>query len=188
MDASEHEQRAIVDIGQRLEALQRLMRESAIPEAEASAAVWFSYLAALKETVGNFHPWLSFVSCLLAKRYLTEHFEMKPFDVGIKPQGAPGLDIRAETLTGERVIGEIKTTVPYLGTRLGSAQRDSILRDIEKLRRTPAEHTYLFVTNSAAARAIRQAFEARLDGIEVVCLLDNDETGGTADDHAGSLG
>src|SRR5690606_4199123 len=120
-------------IERRLKALQRLMLEAAIPAADASADAWFRYLAALKETVGNFHQWLSFISCLLAKRYLHERFDMRPFDVGIKPQGAPGLDILAETLTGEQIIAEIKTTVPYLVTRLGSAQRDSILRDIEKL-------------------------------------------------------
>jgi hypothetical protein len=169
---SAHERQVLAGIEDRLNTLQRFMRDSAIPAADASAETWFGYLDTLKGTVGNFHQWLSFVSCLLAKRYLLEHHEMWPFDVGIKPQGASGLDIDAETAAGARVIAEIKTTVPYLVTKLGSAQRTSVLRDIDKLQRTPAEHKYLFVTNDAAAQAIETGFPGQLGGIELVCLIE----------------
>ncbi len=171
MRLSEHEQRAIAEISQRLSALQQLMRESVIPEVDTAPEDWFRYLAVLKETVGNFHQWLSFVSCVPAKQYLVEHLDMKPFDVGIKPQGAPGLDIDAETRDSARVIAEIKTTVPYLVTRFGSEQRNSILRDIEKLQRAPGVHKYLFVTNSAGGHALKDGFRHGR-GLEVLAVDD----------------
>src|SRR5258706_14827188 len=112
---------------------------------------WYAALAKVKSIQGNLSNDLSFVACLLAKRYLQEHFAIVDFDAAAKPQGAPGLDIDLLTREGERLIAEIKTTVPYSGATndLGAQQKNSFRKDFAKLNNTQAVHKLMFVTDRA---------------------------------------
>jgi hypothetical protein len=78
---------------------------------------WYTALARLRAIQGNISNDLSFVACLLAKRYLQEQFGIADFDAAAKAQGAPGLDIDVYSTKGERIVAEIKTTVPYSGAK-----------------------------------------------------------------------
>jgi hypothetical protein len=76
-------------------------------------ATWFLYLSVLKTIQGNADNDLSFLACILAKRYLLEVHGDVSFDAAHRLQGAPGLDIDFRAADGRRVIGEVKTTTPY---------------------------------------------------------------------------
>src|SRR5437016_913299 len=73
----------------------------------ASVKQWYEHLSSIKEIQGNTNNGVSFIACLLAKRYLLSKLPMLPFDCALKPQGAPGLDVDERTIQGQRVIGEI---------------------------------------------------------------------------------
>ncbi len=101
---------------------------------------------------------------------------MQPFDVAAKAQGAPGLDIDAMTEDGERVVGEIKTTVPYNGPDLGASQQATFQKDFDKLRAAEAERKYFFVTNEAVFRLMQRSRYAReLEGVTVVLVTTGEE-------------
>lgn len=161
--------------GDRLDRLREFLGAHPSPALEAPPQVWFAYLSEVKAILGNFSNDLSFVSCLLAKAYLTSRLTMAPFDVAEKPQGAIGLDIDAHTTSGERVIGEIKTTTPYKGHQFGAAQVTALRKDFAKLQAKQAEHKYMFVTNQAAFEALSRSFTDELVGVTIVCLTSAEE-------------
>jgi hypothetical protein len=101
----------------------------------------------VKLTLGNRNNDASFIATLLAKRYLIAQFQIG-FDAAARPRGASGIDIDLMTPNGERVIAEIKTTLPYGLKDFGAAQGASFKRDFEKLKMTHARHKLLFVRKS----------------------------------------
>ncbi len=111
----------------------------------------------------------------MAKDYLAKKFRLHPFDAAAKAQGAPGLDIDVQTLDGQRVIGEIKTTTPYLPNDFGAQQRSAFEKDFEKLTTTAADHRFLFVTDRTTFGIIRRRYADRLPGVVIVLLTTGDE-------------
>lgn len=174
MEAFEGERTQLDGIVFRIDHLREFLAERPTPPADSSGAVWLAFLGEMKQIVGNASNDLSFVATLLAKDYLCRRFEMQPFDASAKPQGANGLDIDERTITGERVVGEIKTTTPYLGDRLGAAQLASFTKDFEKLRLVDAPHKFFFVTDPATFDLACSMLSERLPDVQVV-LLGHDE-------------
>lgn len=170
MESTEREQAALGIIADRVDALREFVTRRTPPDRGAPAADWFCYLAELKAVQGNTHNLSSLAACLMAKEYLIQRLPMAPFDVAEKPQGAPGLDIDAHTIDGRRVVGELKTTVPYAGSRLGAAQSKSFASDVAKLEAAEAPLKFLFVTDPTTKQAVEHAFGSRLRNIAVVCL------------------
>jgi hypothetical protein len=84
-------------------------------------------------------------------RYLHEHFAITDFDAAAKAQGASGLDVDVYSPNGERIVAEIKTTVPYSGAKndLVVQQKTSFRKDFAKLNAAQATHTLLFVTDGS---------------------------------------
>jgi hypothetical protein len=159
----------------RLARLREFMNKTASPDVGASADDWYAFLAAFKTILGNSSNDMSLVSCLMAKDYLSSRFQLVPFDVAEKPQGANGLDIDARTDAGERIIGEIKTTSPYKKSEFGAAQITALRKDFAKLQANEAEHKYMFVTDQAAFEALKRGFTRELHGVKIVCLSSGDE-------------
>jgi hypothetical protein len=147
VELTDRERQQLEGIGAKVDRLREFLAEHPTPTVDAPKTEWMAFLDGMKRIVGNTSNDLGFVSTLLAKEYLCERFEMQPFDAAEKPQGANGLDIDERTVTGERVIGEIKTTTPYHGDRLGAAQLNSFRKDFDKLEREPADHKFFFVTH-----------------------------------------
>jgi len=119
------------------------------------------------------------MACLMAKAYLVKEFgEIDGFDVSAKPQGAPGLDIDVQTLKGQRIIGEIKTTVPYSGARndLGAQQKQALMTDFSKLNKTTADYKYFFVTDSATYNIVKRKYANQIPGVQVIQLVIQDST------------
>jgi len=148
-------------------------------EVDVAIDQWFEWLAQIKEIQGNSNNDISFMACLMAKAYLVKEFgEIDGFDVSAKPQGAPGLDIDVQTLKGQRIIGEIKTTVPYSGARndLGAQQKQALMTDFSKLNKTTADYKYFFVTDSATYNIVKRKYANQIPGVQVIQLVIQDST------------
>ena len=141
-------------------------------EQDLDIAQWFEYLAKVKLIQGNINNDISFIACMMAKNYLTQRFDISQFDVSIKPQGAAGLDIDLISTDGERIIGEIKTTVPYSKTKnnLGANQKKAFSNDFDKLNKTPANHKFLFVTDKVTFEVIQSRYSSIIPKVKIVLL------------------
>ncbi|MCX6839775.1 MAG: hypothetical protein NTX35_18490 [Verrucomicrobia bacterium] len=128
----------------------------------------------VQETQGNLANDGSLIACVLARQFLQRRFEIPAFDAAAKPQGAPGLDVEVLTSSSERIIGEIKTTVPYERNRrgLGANQKATFIKDFEKLEEKEAQHKFFFVTNHFTHEVVSVRYGKRLrDGnIELILL------------------
>jgi len=169
------ERQYLESIRQRLDALKRHLNEESIPDLGAPITDWYRYLLAMKEISGNASNGMSFVAGLMAKDYLARKLHMRPFDIAAKAQGAPGLDIDEQTLDGQRVIGEIKTTIPYMGNDLGAQQRTTFMKDFEKLRNAAADYKFFFLTDPKAFRLMAGKYAAQIPSVTVVLLTTGEE-------------
>jgi hypothetical protein len=167
------EQAAVQGILDRITALAQFLEQNPIPT-DPGPEVLYEFLARMKQIQGNTSNGVSLVACLLAKRYLNAHLDMEPFDVALKPQGAPGLDIDERTRAGKRVVGEIKTTVPYGATDLGAAQKYSFEKDFKKLNAAQVEDRFFFVTDRRTFDLVRDRHARKIPGVKVVLLPDGD--------------
>jgi hypothetical protein len=132
----------------------------------AHANDWLTYLNGVKDALGNLSNDISFVATLLIKDYLRARFDISDFDAGGKAQGAAGLDIAARTPRGRTIVGELKTTKP------GAQQLSQILKDLNRLEGTAADHRIMFVTNDEAFRTLcGKKFAARAPSVEIVNLV-----------------
>ena len=136
---------------------------------------WYSYLTAIKFAFGNLDNDISFVGVLMAKEYLLRTLEVEPLDVSTKPQGAPGLDIDGRTVSGERIVGELKTTFPYGALGLGAKQKSSFRKDFVKLQKAKAVHKYFFVTERKTFEIAIAKYRREIPGVKVVLLPDGPE-------------
>jgi hypothetical protein len=170
MELSEQAKQSLQAVSQKLQQLAAFMARRQVPTPDTPLAEWFAYFADMRTISGNLSNDLSLVSCLMAQDYLMRTLPMQPFDVAAKPQGAKGLDIDAERLDGERVVGEIKTTVPHHGTRLGAAQITAFQKDFAKLAAVEAMHKFLFVTDATTLSLMTRRYASQLEGVTVVNL------------------
>ena len=173
MKLSDIEHGYSASIHSKLRELRKFLTENALDPA-AHPADTYLFLSNLKAILGNASNDLSFVATLMAKEYLSEHFDVSAFDAAAKAQGAPGIDIEFRTDDGKRIAAEIKTTFPYQ-PRFGAKQREMISKDIAKLKGSNADIKFLFLTEQRSfyeAKKIRQWSGA---GIRVVLLPDGDE-------------
>jgi hypothetical protein len=134
----------------------------------------------VQEIQGNLANDGSLIACVLARQFLQRRFEIPAFDAAAKPQGAPGLDVDVLTSSQKRIIGEIKTTVPYERNRrdLGANQKATFIKDFEKLEGKKAHHKFFFVTNPLTQEVVSERYGNRLrDGnIELILLGGGEET------------
>ncbi len=131
---------------------------------------WYERLVGAKRILGNYDNDVSFVGTLMAKRFLHQRHPSLILDVSLKPQGASGLDIDAVTPEGERVIAEIKTTIPYGDADLGAQQRSMFYNDFEKLAATEALFKYFIVTEVKAFDVVKRRYLPRLRDVTVALL------------------
>jgi hypothetical protein len=157
--------------------LTEYLAEHSFAPAEMSLPSLYAHLAQMRRIQGNASNGVSYVACLMAKAYLTAHMEMEPFDVGLKPEGASGLDIDAQTVDGQRVVAEIKTTYPYHqgGKDLGAQQKATFDKDFAKLNKAPAAFKYFFVTEQSTFEIVRAKHAHKIPGVRIVCLTTGNE-------------
>lgn len=164
-----HEVKYLETLIARLGQLRTFLLEREVPSHETSLAEWHAFLAGMKQITGNASQQMSFIATLMAKDYLCSSLPMKEFDVGLKPQGAKGLDIDAETVDGRRVISEVKTTTPY-GVDLGGQQKDSFRSDFQKLNEAAADLKYFFVTDATTFNLVCNKYRNQIPEVHVVML------------------
>ncbi|PJF21168.1 MAG: hypothetical protein CUN56_12465 [Phototrophicales bacterium] len=168
---SDKEQAYFDLIRQHITELKQFLSENPVPT-EDDPLVWFTYIAHIRSIQGNSSNDQSFLATFLAKQYLMRRFNALNFDAAEKAQGAPGLDIDEVTQDGKRIIGEIKTTVPYGKHDLGSAQRDSFRKDFNKLNAADADYKFFFVTHQRTFEIVKQRYATEIPDVEVILLID----------------
>ncbi len=156
----------------RLQQLIKFLAKEKSPSHVTSLQEWHRYLAAMKSIVGNASNDMSFVAALMAKDYLCTVLPMADFDVGLKAQGAPGLDIDERTVDGRRVIAEIKTTTPYGEYDLGAQQKAMFKKDFSKLNAASADLKYFFVIDRTAFTLMQRKYAREVPTVTVVLLPD----------------
>lgn len=165
----------MAEIKHRLEMVYSFLSEKQFPVIENTPA-WYSYLAGLKEILGNTSNAIGFVATLLAKQYLINRCGIENFDAADKPQGAPGLDIDIRLPDGQRLIAEIKTTSPYLPSDLGAQQKETFRKDFLKLAKENAYLKFFFLTEQSTFEMMKKSkYKSQLPGVFVVLLTTGEE-------------
>ncbi len=168
------EQKYCDEIAGRIDRLRALLNERTL-NTQGAPAVWYEFLSALKQIQGNSSNDMSFIATLLAKRYLADRFHVA-FCAAEKPQGAPGIDIDVTSTDGERIVGEIKTTVPYQAVDFGAQQASMFKKDFTKVAAAEAKHKFLFVTERAAFDVLKKPKYLKLiPGVRIVLLTTGEQ-------------
>lgn len=174
MPYTRNEQLYFDDIESRITALRGFLNTQNLPP-DTDILGQFAYVEQVRTILGNSANLQSFLSMMLAKQYLRSHFDIEAFDAAEKAQGAPGLDIDMVDRQGNRIVGEIKTTVPYGETDFGSAQKTSIRKDFAKLNAVDATHKFFFVTDARAYQYVTTKYREEIPQVKVVLLIDATE-------------
>ena len=171
---TEREQQYCDGIADRINRIRSMLNERSLGSS-VEPSDWYDFLAALKQIQGNASNDVSFIATILAKHYLI-HKHGVSFCAAEKPQGAPGVDIDVLTREGERVVGEIKTTMPYQAGDFGAQQAVMFRKDFAKLAAAGAKYKYLFVTERATFDVLRKPKYLRdLEGVTIVLLRGTEE-------------
>jgi len=171
---TENEKRYCSEIADRVSRMRGFLNENALTESPEPVQ-WHSFLSTLRKIQGNLSNDGSFIATLLAKQYLNAKFGVE-FDAAEKPQGAPGIDIDVESSDGQRIVAEIKTTVPYQVSDFGAQQAASFKKDFAKLAASAAKHKFLFVTDSGAFLVLQKdKYTKLMPGVRIVHLATGQE-------------
>lgn len=162
------------NLAARLDRVRAHLSAAPVPTATDPVAL-FRMLATLRELQGNISNDVSFAATLMVKDFLSARLGAT-FDAAEKPQGAPGMDIDLRTPTGARIVGEIKTTVPYQANDFGAQQTASFKKDFAKLAGAVADHKFLFVTDSRAYGVLQKPrYLSQISGVVLVNLSTGEE-------------
>jgi hypothetical protein len=121
-------------------------------------------LLKLKECIGNIGNDLHFLTKYLADSFLKEKHGVT-IDL-TTPDGSAGLDIELD-----EIVGEIKTTIPYLENDFGAAQKREIKKDLERLENSPEKYKYFFVIDGKTERILKQKYSKHYPSVKIVNLL-----------------
>ncbi|MDR3174367.1 MAG: hypothetical protein LBU19_08970 [Treponema sp.] len=167
MTAGENEQ--LANIISMVNRLKKFFDSSSIDKADNVRQI-YTYINEIKNIQGNLSSAISYVSCLMAKEYLLENYNISNIDVSIKSQSANGLDIDEKLNDGKRIIAEIKTIFPYEDNDFGAKQKESFRSDFKKLNGTPADYKILFVTESKTFQILNRKYLSELKNVKIVLL------------------
>ena len=160
-------------ISEKIDALREFLSDNALVKL-INAREWVTYLASLRDILGNVSNDIGFVATLLVKGYLEQRFAITNFDASSKPQGASGIDIEATAGDGSSIHGELKTNKP-VQARFGGEQRKRMLNDLARLAASRADYRFMFVADAETYRIFSTGgFPARAPGVELLNLLTGD--------------
>jgi len=172
MKITESEKIVLKELYGKIRDLQYYFKTEQIDEHSYNSIHWYNYIVKIKKILGNFDNDISYIACLMAKEFLISRHSVEDLDVSLKPQSAPGLDIDTITNTGDRIIAEIKTTIPYLKNDLGAQQKNMFLKDFHKLNNNDATFKYFIVTEKAAYNVVQKRYSKYLNN-KILVLLPN---------------
>lgn len=171
MIPTRNEQAYFQRIRQKVTMLYDYLSKNAAP-IENDPEAWFEFIAQIRDIQGNISNDQSFLATILAKKYLMSRFNLADFDAAEKAQGATGLDFDRLTINGDRIVGEIKTTVPHGKNDLGSAQRREFEKDFLKLNAAEAHHKFFFVTSRRTFEIAQERYAQQIPDVEIILLVD----------------
>lgn len=174
MDYTDTEKEKFASIRDYIQSLRDFLNKNSLPP-NTDITGQFAYSGQIKAITGNPANWQSFLSVMLAKKWLLQHYEIKDFDAGDKHENTRGLDIDIVTLDGKRIIGEIKTSVPVGQTNFGAKQKEMIHKDFQKLNDANADYKFFFMTDGRAYQYVTTKYREEIPQVKVVLLIDATE-------------
>ena len=170
MELIKNERLELISSLKKIDDLKEFLYSNNLDKDDIDICKLYKYFNKIKDILGNFNTDISYVSCLMAKDYLSSQFDLNNFDVSEKSQSASGIDIVVYTKDSQKIIAEIKTTSPYKITDFGANQIYSLRTDFDKLKNTKADFKFMFVTNQAAYNVLNKKYIKELDSIYLVLL------------------
>ena len=82
------------------------------------------------------------------------------------PEGRCGLDIEESN-----IVGEIKTTIPYLAKDFGAKQKEGVERDLSRLEKLKVRKKIFFVIHEKTEQILRAKYEKKYPSVEIINLL-----------------
>ncbi len=105
----------------------------------------------------------------LAEQYLRKiHPDIQNWETKLGSDS--GVDIVGYSNNEEKIVGEVKSTIPYGGNRLGAAQATSIKHDLDKMKKYHGTSKYFFILDSITKTAVIHKFQNELDDIKVLAI------------------
>ena len=167
---TEAEKGALTNFKIRYSHLRKFLLKTRVPENDTTQE-WYSYLAKLREELGNFYNELRLVAVIMAKEYLMAHFDIRQCGSPASAPGASRLDIDVKTRSGARIIGEVTTAKPYENNDFGAHQIETFRKEVDMLRHINSKYKYFFVTEAAAFEALKKSnYQSLFSGIQIVYL------------------
>lgn len=152
------------DINNRINELQCFLEKQDLQISENNVPTALKKLMELKMILGNTNNDIHFLTLYLANAFLKQKHKVE-INLG-KPSGSAGLDIDTN-----EIIGEIKTTVPYLENDFGAKQKENIRKDLERLEDTPAKYKYFFVIDDKTEKILKRKYAKDYPSVQIVNLL-----------------
>lgn len=151
-------------INRKMDRLRTFVLNEDLPIKDGDVKTALRKLLKLKECIGNFDNDLHFLT-----RYLADSFLKEKHGVTIDlttPDGSAGLDIKLD-----EIVGEIKTTIPYLENDFGANQKGKIRENLERLEESDKKHKYFFVIDDETERILKQKYSKHYPSVKIVNLL-----------------
>jgi hypothetical protein len=161
----------IQNLSEKMENIREFFANDAITGlSKGNLSVQYETIKRFRRIIGNIDNDISFIGCLLVKEFINNRYDITGLNMGLKAQGASGLDFDEVTVDGKRIVGELKTTYPYQKHDLGANQKSTFIKDFEKLQNNVADHKYFFVTEQKTFEIVRTKYSQYLQGVSLVLL------------------
>ena len=126
-------------------------------------------LVSKKKVLSNVNTTIHSNAVQLAVIYLKKlHPDIRKWETKLGSDS--GVDIVGFSNNKETVVGEVKSTIPYGGNRLGAAQAKSIKHDLDKMKKYPTASKYFFILDKMAKTAVLHSFQDELEDIKVFAI------------------
>ena len=129
------------------------------------------YLIRIKGIIGNLDNEIHTSAMQLIKIYLKEqHPEIQDWE--FKEGGQAGIDIEGKKDNKLMVIGELKTTNPYLENDFGAAQKKNIIKDLERLENAYLPYKYFFIVNKESFSILHERYRKIFPSVKIINIMD----------------
>lgn len=152
------------EIGKKMEKLRAFLMNEDLKVKDTDLRNALVKLLELKKIIGNIDNDIHFLTSYLANAFLKKNHDVT-IDL-TKAVGSAGLDIELE-----EIVGEIKTTIPYLKNDFGAKQKENIKKDLERLEESDKKHKYFFVIDNNTEMILKQKYSKHYPSVKIVNLL-----------------
>jgi len=154
----------VMEINNKISSLKSFFAEEDLTVSTNNVKSVLEKFLELKSVMGNIHGNIHFLARYLAYLYLKEKYGIE-IDLDT-PEGRCGLDIEESN-----IVGEIKTTIPYLAKDFGAKQKEGVERDLSRLEKLKVRKKIFFVIHEKTEQILRAKYEKKYPSVEIINLL-----------------